>query len=111
MAESRWLPVALSVVAIFSVAWGVGARVEGYGPISERMGVLANLLRSDERLAYALVGDVVFFSLFQGWLVDDDLSRRLPAEDRSTLTAIVRYVPFFGLAYYLYARPALREEP
>ena len=110
-AESRWLPVVLTAVAVLSLGWGAVARAAEYGPLSERLQVLASLLNSDERLAYALLGDVVFFSAFQGWLVEDDLARREPLTDGgSTLRTIARSVPFFGLAYYLYARPKLLEK-
>ena len=72
--------------------------------------MLASLL-SQERLAYALLGDCAFFALFQGWLLEDDLARRedvAAPDERARLLLVGRFVPFVGLAWYLLARPPLR---
>ena len=76
-AESRWLPVVLTAASP-ELRMGRRGTRRGVRPTLERLQVLASLLNSDERLAYALLGDVVFFSAFQGWLVEDDLARREP---------------------------------
>ena len=51
--------------------------------------------------------DSLVFWAFQGWLVPDDMKRRR-YEDTTVLSA-ARFVPFFGLAYYLLVRPPLPE--
>lgn len=108
LGEARWLPLLVVAIALFSVGWGVFARPE-YGPPAERLALVGSLL-STERLAYALLGDIVFFALFQGWLLEADLRRReaVPEAERRRLLSIGRFVPFFGLAYYLTQRPDLK---
>jgi hypothetical protein len=55
--------------------------------------------------------DLVYFAIFQGWLVDDDILRRQPegmsGEGFTGLKAVAKFVPFFGLVAYLIARPPL----
>jgi hypothetical protein len=110
LGEAKWLPVALSLVFAGCLGWGVFARPE-FGPPAERLTLLSSLL-SEERLAYALLGDVVFFAVYQSALVGADLARREPmpsADAESSVRFAARWVPFFGLAYYLLVRPPLRE--
>ena len=104
LGEARWLPVVIVGVVIFSLGWGLFARPE-YGPLSERLTLLTSLL-SSERLAYALTGDILFFALFQSWMLEADLERRMPAEEmeRQTLLTIGRAVPFFGKPYTVDAK-------
>jgi len=108
--ESRWLGPAVGLIVIFAFSWGIFAREADFGGLSSRVSLLIEVL-STERLAYALSVDVVFFSIFQSWLVPDDLKRREPvtSEERTRLLAAARYVPLFGLCWYLWARPPLRE--
>ena len=51
----------------------------------------------------------MLFGLFQGWLVDDDLRRRgvTDASELATLSAVAKFVPFYGMCAYLTLRPAL----
>ena len=52
-----------------------------------------------------------FFALFQGWLLEDDLDRReeVGEEERARLLGVGRFVPYVGLAWYLWKRPPLRS--
>ena len=109
LGESPALPIALVGMLALSLGWGFLARPE-FGPLAERGALLSSLLGT-ERLAYALTGDCLFFALFQGWLLADDLARReaLPDDERARLLLIGRFVPYLGLAYYLLARPPLKR--
>lgn len=108
--ESPVLPVALVGMLALSLSWGVFGRADAFGPPSERLMLLQQLL-STERLAYALLGDCAFFGVFQGWMLEDDLARREHIDDaeRARLLTVGRFVPYLGLAYYLLARPRLRS--
>lgn len=97
--ESRALGPVLAGFGAFSIAWGLFARPE-FGDIPTRLASLGQLLSTD-RLGSSFVIDLVLFSAFQGWLVDEDLSRRGVAEGESTaLRAIAKFVPLFGLCAY-----------
>lgn len=102
--ESRVLPPVLTLVGTTSILWGLFARPE-FGDIATRWYSFCELLGAD-RLGSSFVVDLVLFALFQGWLVDDDLSRRgLRPNDARGLAA--KFVPFFGLCAYLATRPEL----
>jgi len=104
--ESRALPLLLAAVFTGSLFWGALARPE-FGDLGLRWASFCDILGSD-RLASSFVVDMVLFSFFQGWLVDDDLLRRGVALTEATgLRALCRFVPFFGLVGYLAARPPL----
>jgi len=68
------------------------------------------LVKTD-RLAWAFIVDAVCLSVFQSWLVEDDVLRRSErgATSKSALLA-ARFIPYFGLAYYLTSRPTLIDD-
>ena len=109
LGESPLLPASLVGMLALSLYWAVFARPE-FGPPEDRLTLLSSLL-SKERLAYALLGDCAFFALFQGWLLEDDLDRReeVGEEERARLLGVGRFVPYVGLAWYLWKRPPLRS--
>eukprot|EP00638_Chattonella_subsalsa_P002402 CAMPEP_0117743070 /NCGR_PEP_ID=MMETSP0947-20121206/5911_1 /TAXON_ID=44440 /ORGANISM="Chattonella subsalsa, Strain CCMP2191" /LENGTH=260 /DNA_ID=CAMNT_0005559691 /DNA_START=283 /DNA_END=1068 /DNA_ORIENTATION=+ len=107
-AESKLFAGCVIFVGFASIAWALFGRQDGdFGDISNRIVTLKQLIEED-LLAHSFVTDAVFFSLFQAWLVPDDMSRR-KWQDNGALQA-ARFVPFFGLAYYLWKRPALVED-
>lgn len=103
MAESRWLPSILMLIAIASVIWAGFARPE-FGYLATRWASFQEILAQD-RLAYSFVIDLIFFSLFQSWLVTDDMARR--QWDNSAIIWITRLIPFIGLVIYFWFRPPL----
>ena len=105
MGESKLLGPLLATVGTVAIGWGVAARPE-FGDLPTRLASLGELL-SHDRLGSSFVVDLGLFALFQGWLVDDDLRRRGvdPAEFAPANAA--KFAPFYGLAYYLFARPPL----
>lgn len=105
---SEWQPLGafLGIVGTTSIAWAFLARPE-FGDLNERFTSFLELLSID-RVGTSFLVDLVIFALFQGWFVDDDMKRRgVPSGEMETLKNIAKFIPFFGLAYYLTARPQL----
>ena len=70
-------------------------------------------LLSIDRVGSSFIVDLAIFALFQGWLVDDDMRRRgidIDAGEMAGLRTIAKFIPFFGMAAYLTARPQLPEK-
>jgi len=101
--ESRGWGIFLSVIVLISISWAMFARPE-FGDIGQRSQELMQIISRD-RLAYSFAIDLLFFSLFQSWLVNDDMARR--QWHNSTLLWITRLIPFFGLVVYFLLRPSL----
>ena len=107
--ENRLLPVVLAGVMGVSAYWALQGRPE-FGDLDQRIESFVALAKSD-RLTFAFVVDMALFGLFQGWLVDDDMTRRgLKGPQRWTLGAIAKLLPGFGLAFYGLFRPSLEVE-
>jgi hypothetical protein len=109
--ESRLLPMLVSALSIVCIIWAAVGRFEEYGVWSERLQSFYELVSRD-RLSFSFLVDLVYFSVFQGWLIDDDLKRRVGSNvigKYQALSGIGRYVPFYGLSTYLYLRPALSD--
>jgi hypothetical protein len=108
--ESKALPVVLSVVFTLSLAWVFLGREEMFS--DARFSSLFDLLSSD-RLGFSFCVDLLYFWSFQGWMVDDDVRRRdwagFGSKEQSSLVQAAKKVPFFGLAYYFFKRPTLRN--
>ncbi|GAB5353199.1 hypothetical protein AAMO2058_000017200 [Amorphochlora amoebiformis] len=108
--DGPWFGRFMSLVGLGCILWGFLGRPE-FGDIGYRWDSFLNLYNSD-RLAWAFVVDFVCLSLFQSWMVTDDMQRRNFAQklgDDSAKVALwaARVVPYFGLAYYLSTRPQL----
>lgn len=102
--ESRALPIISVSLVLVSFLWALLARPE-FGDSSAKFNSFLSILNSDI-LAYSFAIDTGIFSVFQAWLVRTDASRRVwkdqSVKDRSV--SIATFVPFFGLAYYLWER-------
>lgn len=109
LGESKILPILLTAVFTAGIFWGLFARPD-FGGLDERFASLGTLL-SQDRLGFSFLIDLVYFSVFQSWLVDDDAERRdwtSTIQEKTTLITIAKRLPFFGLAYYLFKRPTLK---
>lgn len=108
--ESKALPVVLSGVFTLSLAWVFLGREEMFS--DARFSSLFDLL-SNDRLGFSFCVDLLYFWSFQGWMVDDDVRRRdwagFGGKEQTSLVQAAKKVPFFGLAYYFFKRPALRN--
>ena len=111
--ESKAVPVLFTTVGAVSIYWMLFGRMDGgYPDIASRLESFNSMMSSD-RLGFSFVIDLLYFTVFQGWLINDDLYRRGVSASNaasSPLAKIGSYVPFLGLAYYLFNRPSFPEE-
>lgn len=85
-------------VCLLSILWAFYGRVNGdFGSISDRWEFLLSYLFS-ERLAYAFIWDICLYSIFQPWLIGDNLQNI--QEDKVDIVRYLRYVPVVGLVAY-----------
>ncbi len=104
----EWKPLGglLGGVGSASIVWAFLARPE-FGAFSERYDSFKALLSID-RVGSSFLVDLAIFALFQGWFVDDDMKRRgVGSGEMVALKNLAKFVPFFGLAFYLTFRPPL----
>ena len=107
----EWRPLGplLGGVGTSSIVWAFLARPE-FGNLSERYHSLLELLSVD-RVGSSFLVDLAIFALFQGWFVDDDMKRRgIAANEEIILRNVAKFVPFFGLAFFLSVRPELSSK-
>lgn len=113
IAESRGLPLILCVVALFAMLWGFAGRPEypAAPPFTlERFQLYWQAFLQKDRLAVSFPIDMLVFALFQAELVPDDMRRRglNPQSQKGTrMLGVARWIPFFGVAWYLWTRPRL----
>ena len=107
--ESKALPLLFGSVGIIALYWFFFGRIdEGYADMASRTASFLDMMSTD-RLGFSFVIDLLYFSLFQGWLIKDDLVRRGQSSqdaNNSVLAKIGSSIPFFGLIYYLVQRPS-----
>eukprot|EP00544_Gedaniella_sp_CCMP2646_P004307 CAMPEP_0202492340 /NCGR_PEP_ID=MMETSP1361-20130828/9092_1 /ASSEMBLY_ACC=CAM_ASM_000849 /TAXON_ID=210615 /ORGANISM="Staurosira complex sp., Strain CCMP2646" /LENGTH=565 /DNA_ID=CAMNT_0049122535 /DNA_START=267 /DNA_END=1964 /DNA_ORIENTATION=+ len=99
----------LGFVGTGSIAWGALARQADFGGWSERVTSFWQLMSID-RVGSSFLVDLAIFALFQGWLVDDDMRRRGICVDKgeeAILRNVAKFVPFFGMAFYMIRRPTV----
>lgn len=111
--ESKFLPIIFGAVGLVGAYWAVYGRADDFGSLTTRWESFKAILSSD-RLTFSFVVDAIYFSLFQGWLIEDDFKRRTDlstsrAAYQSLLVSTGKYVPFLGLLAYFLLRPSLRE--
>ncbi|GAB4840271.1 hypothetical protein Ancab_021035 [Ancistrocladus abbreviatus] len=86
-------------VCLISIIWGLFGRTDGnFGDIRERWDFLVSYLGS-ERLAYAFIWDIVLYTIFQPWLIVDNLQN--VQKSRVDIVKYVAFVPVVGLVAYL----------
>ena len=106
--EARALGPLLAAVGTFAVRVGAPRPPRVWRFLAERTASLVELL-SHDRLGSSFVVDLVLFSLYQGWLVDDDCRRRGVDPAAFAPASAAKFVPFYGLAYYLRRAAAAAE--
>lgn len=110
VAENRLLGPFLGSVGAGALTWGAVARMSDFGGLEERMASFWELMSID-RVGSSFLVDLAIFAAFQGWLVDDDLKRRGIADDeQAVLRNTGKFVPFFGLAAYMFFRPSFPKQ-
>lgn len=107
--ENKFVGPFLGGVGGVSIFWGLFERPE-FGGFADRYSSFIDLLSID-RVGSSFIVDLLIFGLFQFWLIDDDLKRRgVENCDLIPLRVFAKFVPFFGLAFYLAARPDYKDE-
>lgn len=106
--ESRAAPLAFLGVGLLSLGWAALGREAEFGDLATRWASFQDIVGMD-RLTFSFVVDLLYFWAFQGWLMDDDMLRRRGAAGGPNM-AVAKAVPFFGLVYFLLARPRLQLE-
>nr|GLL43438.1 uncharacterized protein LOC109216665 isoform X2 [Ipomoea trifida] len=85
-------------ICLLSTFWAIFGRGDGnFGGISERWEFLMSYLGS-ERLAYAFIWDICLYTIFQPWLIGDNLQNI--EKDKVGVVNYLRFVPVVGLAAY-----------
>lgn len=86
------------VVCLLSILWAIYGRGDGsYGDLHERWTFLVSYLGS-ERLAYAFIWDIFLYTIFQPWLIGDNLPNI--KKDKITLVSTLRFIPVVGMIAY-----------
>lgn len=114
--ESKLLPIVFGAVGVLSILWCAVGRTDTFGDLPTRIDSYTQLVGSD-RLSFSFLVDLLYFAVFQGWLIDDDVRRRLVATDvpvtvppsLADAAELAKRVPFFGVLYYFFIRPPLQQ--
>ncbi|KAK4788757.1 hypothetical protein SAY86_020076 [Trapa natans] len=86
-------------ICLISTLWAIFARGDsGFGDLTERADFLVRYLGS-ERLAYAFIWDILLYTIFQPWLIGDNLQN--VQRGKVAAVSFLRFVPVVGLAAYL----------
>ncbi|KAF9593162.1 hypothetical protein IFM89_020458 [Coptis chinensis] len=84
---------------VISTLWALFGRMDGdFGSVTDRWDFLIRYLGS-ERLAYAFIWDIVLYTIFQPWLIGDNLQNVL--KNKVGIVSKLRFIPVVGLAAYL----------
>ncbi|KAL6652613.1 hypothetical protein ACP70R_011538 [Stipagrostis hirtigluma subsp. patula] len=87
------------LVCVASIVWALFGRADdGFGGIAERWQFAQSYVFS-ERLAYAFLWDILLYSIFQPWLIGDNIQN--VKADSTGFVNVVRFVPVVGLVAYL----------
>ncbi|KAF6147144.1 hypothetical protein GIB67_036863 [Kingdonia uniflora] len=84
---------------LMSILWALYGRADGnFGTVIDRWEYLMSYLGS-ERLAYAFIWDIVLYTVFQPWLIGDNLEN--VQESKVALVSNLRFIPVVGLIAYV----------
>ncbi|KAG0460032.1 hypothetical protein HPP92_023160 [Vanilla planifolia] len=84
---------------LVSVIWAFfGRAYGGFGDVSGRWRFLEEYIQS-ERLAYAFLWDVFLYTMFQPWLIGDNLEN--VKNSGKELVRLLRFLPVMGIIAYL----------
>ncbi|KAI5353090.1 hypothetical protein L3X38_005982 [Prunus dulcis] len=87
------------VICLISALWALFGRMDGnFGSISDRWEFLISYLGS-ERLAYAFIWDIGLYTVFQPWLIGENLQN--VQSSKIGIVNYLRFVPVVGLVAYL----------
>lgn len=87
-------------VCLVSIIWALFGRTDAnFGSVVDRWEYLVGYLGS-ERLAYAFIWDICLYTIFQPWLIGDNLQN--VQQNKVAVVKYLRYVPVVGLMAYLF---------
>lgn len=82
---------------LISILWALFGRSDGnFGGLADRWEFLVSYIGS-ERLAYAFIWDICLYTLFQPWLIAENLQN----VNKKNLVKYLGFVPVVGLVAYL----------
>ncbi|KAH0991145.1 hypothetical protein GBA52_002628 [Prunus armeniaca] len=86
-------------ICLISALWALFGRMDGnFGSISDRWEFLISYLGS-ERLAYAFIWDIGLYTVFQPWLIGENLQN--VQSSKIGIVNYLRFVPVVGLVAYV----------
>ncbi|WVZ85977.1 hypothetical protein U9M48_032830 [Paspalum notatum var. saurae] len=89
-----------ALVCVLSIVWALVCRGDAaFGGIVERCQYAQSYVLS-ERLAYAFLWDILLYSIFQPWLIGDNIQN--VKADAADFVNVVRFVPVVGIVAYLF---------
>nr|CAB3484762.1 unnamed protein product [Digitaria exilis] len=94
----NWVRLWLKVHSLWAPSAGRSAFYAGFGDIAERWQYVQTYVFS-ERLAYAFLWDIFLYSIFQPWLIGDNIQN--VKADTVEFVNVVKFVPVVGLVAYL----------
>lgn len=98
---SRWVAATGAAVGLLSIVWfAIGRSGEGYGDLADRWSYWVDTLSKD-RPTYAFIWDLCCYTVFQPWLVGDNLEN--VRADKKDLVKKLRFVPYVGLIVYCWS--------
>ncbi|MCL7049310.1 hypothetical protein MKW94_025252 [Papaver nudicaule] len=87
------------VVCTLCLAWACFGRMDGnFGSLTDRWEYFLGYLGSD-RLGYAFIWDICLYTIFQPWLIGDNIGN--VNESSVNTVSKLRFVPVVGLVAYL----------
>ncbi|CAE6066788.1 unnamed protein product [Arabidopsis arenosa] len=88
-----------ATVCLVSALWSLYGRADGdFGGLTDRWQYFIGYLGS-ERLAYAFIWDICMYTVFQPWLIGENLQN--VKKTKIELVRYFRFVPVFGLLAYI----------
>ncbi|KAG0613013.1 hypothetical protein M758_6G069700 [Ceratodon purpureus] len=95
---ARVVAVTGAAVGLLSIVWFViGRPTEGFGDLAERWSYWIDTVSKD-RPTYAFIWDLCCYTVFQPWLIGDNLDNIRP--ESKELVAKLRFLPYVGLVAY-----------
>ncbi|KAL5726200.1 hypothetical protein ACHQM5_009263 [Ranunculus cassubicifolius] len=84
---------------VISILWALYGRMDGdFGSLTDRWQFMISYLGS-ERLAYAFIWDIVLYTIFQPWLIGENLQN--VEVNKVGIVSKLSYIPVVGLVAYL----------
>ncbi|VAH48541.1 unnamed protein product [Triticum turgidum subsp. durum] len=87
------------LVCILSIVWAFFGRADAdFGGVLDRWQYAQDYVLT-ERLAYAFLWDILLYSIFQPWLIGDNLQNAKPKT--TEFVNVARFIPVLGIVAYL----------